>query len=81
MPAPGERVALIVIRAWLEADTEDVGLRVRLSATNDLMGGQAPTTVAAADVDAVCALVQRWLLEFVEAADLPGRSTPEGEPR
>jgi hypothetical protein len=68
MEPASERVALLVIRVWLETDPGSPAfdaapsLRARLTATHDLADRDAAESVQlASDVDTVCAQVRSWL--------------------
>jgi hypothetical protein len=54
--------AVVVLTTWID----DGGLRVRMTAADDLAGPSRPVGVAA-DVDAACDMVRTWL-EGVAAA-------------
>jgi hypothetical protein len=59
-----ERVAVVVIRAWLEAGA-DQPFRARMTARLDLEAGQE-RVAAAASIKQVTVQVERWLKELWE---------------
>jgi hypothetical protein len=72
MMAPAtDRVALLIVRLWLEDGEGDRRLRARLTATPDLNDRTAaPTVTAAGGIDDVCDQVRAWLHDFLAAAEL-----------
>jgi hypothetical protein len=76
MDLAGERVALLIIRVWIENDANAPALHARLTATHALADREVmPRITLSANVDEVCDHVRRWLVEFLEgeapAAELP----------
>jgi hypothetical protein len=55
---PGERTAVLVIRAWIEG--EPPTLRMRITRTSDVTA-RNDTTEATGSVDEACVIVRRWL--------------------
>jgi hypothetical protein len=55
---PGERTAVLIIRAWIEG--EPPSLRMRVTRTFDVAAADE-TTEATASIEEVCAIVRRWL--------------------
>ena len=55
---PGERTAVLVIRAWIEG--EPPTLRMRITRTLDV-DARDEATEATASIDEACAIVRRWL--------------------
>jgi hypothetical protein len=55
---PSERVAMLVVRAWLR--TPDDRLFVRITQTSDVLDGRFTTTVVGS-ADELYAAVRRWL--------------------
>jgi hypothetical protein len=55
-----ERVGLMIIRIWLEGDSQP---RARIIATPDILDG-APTTRMVSSADEVCSAVLEWLRAF-----------------
>jgi hypothetical protein len=60
-----ERTGVIVIRVWLEADSED-GFRARVTAVRDLETHHVDNAIAAT-VDEVVEIVQRFVSAFTAA--------------
>lgn len=58
----GERVGLLIVRAWAERGS-DVPLRAVVRMTTDLSAGLSDS-VTLTDVDRVCQLVREWLSEI-----------------
>jgi hypothetical protein len=69
--APAERTALMVIRAWIEANGE-MQLRARLTQTVDLER-EAEVSNVAATRDQITAAVEDWLDLFLGDAALTER--------
>jgi len=64
-----DQVALLVVRVWLEPGAAPPAMRARLTATSNLTDRDVPPEVrVAADVDAVCDHVRRWLGDFLATA-------------
>ncbi len=61
-----ERVAVVVIRAWLETEAAQP-FRARMTARLDLEAGQ-DEVVAAASIEDVITRVERWLRDFREGS-------------
>jgi hypothetical protein len=61
--APGERTALLVIRAWIEANG-DAHLRARITQTAGVSRGDETSRVAASKGEIKDAVAE-WLDEFV----------------
>jgi hypothetical protein len=60
-----ERVALMVIRAWIEAESDPPALRARLTEIRDLIDRDDEWHVTArADIEEICEEVRRWLTTF-----------------
>jgi hypothetical protein len=59
---PGERTAVLVIRAWIEGE-EPPTLRMRVTRTFDVTAADE-TTEATASIDEACAIVRRWLKQL-----------------
>lgn len=59
---PSERTGVLVIRAWIEG--EPASLRLRITRTLDISSRDEEAT-AAASIDEACAVVRRWLDDFV----------------
>lgn len=65
-PTAPERVAVLIVRAWLEGEGP-AGLRARITWVTDVEG--APElTAAAAGHDDIVAFVRRWLDDIAAAA-------------
>lgn len=56
--SPGERAAVLVIRAWIEGDPPT--LRMRITRTFDVTAADE-SSEATASVDDALAIVRRWL--------------------
>lgn len=77
MTAEGDRVALLIIRAWVEAGSDPPAMRARLTATDDLANrATKPRISVAAEIDEICDQVRRWLTGL-----LVGAGGAEGRPR
>jgi hypothetical protein len=59
------RTGLLVVRVWIEGDSDDDGLRARITQTVDLVSGAEVVTVAATSDD-VCAAVRAWLEAYLD---------------
>jgi hypothetical protein len=65
-----ERVALMVIRAWIEAESDPPRLRARLLEIDELLEREVePHVTVAAEVDEICAEVRRWLRALLASQD------------
>lgn len=58
-----ERVAVAIIKAWVEAGDEQ--LKVRITANSESIQGRRRTIGVATDIDEACAIVEDWLEAFV----------------
>lgn len=58
---PPERVAVLAIRVWVEADSEP---RARITATLDVVA-EPPTTFVVSSVDELCDLVRSLVTSFL----------------
>ncbi len=58
------RTGLLVVRVWIEGDSDDDGLRARITQTLDLFAG-AEIVTAAATTDDVYAAVRGWLEAYL----------------
>jgi hypothetical protein len=68
--ADEERTGVLVLRAWVEANSDN-GLRVRITRTTP--GGTTEAVIsAAATVDDVCTIVRSWLEELLPPPKDPG---------
>ncbi len=56
-----DRVAVLVIRVWVEAGSEP---RARITASLDIVA-QATTTVTASSVDELCTIVRDLVTDFL----------------
>ena len=65
-----ERVAVAILRAWVEPGT-DANLKIRITTARDTTEA-GPTIGVAADIDGACAIVRSWLEGF---------ATKTGQPR
>ena len=65
METEPHRTGVMVVRVWIEA--ESGGLRARLTGTHDIAHG-TETTVTAATVDDVIAIVRDWIDAFAARA-------------
>jgi hypothetical protein len=72
--AESERIAVAVIRAWIEVGVEGA-LKVRVTTRGDLEG-TTETIGVASSIDGACAIVRAWLEGFV--ADQPSRAEGQG---
>jgi hypothetical protein len=61
-----DRTGALAIRAWTEGEPKS--LRVRITRTLDVSRRESEST-AAASIDDVCAVVRRWLEEYVAVTD------------
>jgi hypothetical protein len=69
----GDRVALLVLCAWIEPDAQDAGLRIRITAVARDPTGEHDIARVVPDVDRACAEVRAWLTRFTGPSDeLPG---------
>jgi hypothetical protein len=59
------RTGLLVVRVWIEGDSDDDGLRARITQTVDLLSG-AELISTAATSDDVCAAVRAWLEAYLD---------------
>jgi len=75
---PSERVAVAVLRAWIEADPTH-GLRVRVTDVIDVETGSQRVHPVVSSIEGVCAIVRDWLIAFVEST--PGPSPNDRLPR
>lgn len=66
---PAERVGLLIVRAWAEADSP-VPLRAVLRLTTDLSSGMQ-RRLTLTDADEVCDAVRAWLADIVRSAADP----------
>lgn len=65
-----ERVAVMVIRAWIEEESDSPELRARLTEIDKLVGRHVESRViVSADVDEISEEVRRWLARFLAARD------------
>ena len=62
-----ERTGLLIIRAWVEADSAKP-LRAHVRLTTNLAAG-IERELSLADVESVCGLVETWLHEFMTARE------------
>jgi hypothetical protein len=69
---PGDRTALLVIRAWVEEGSPEP-LRAQVRLTADVARG-FEATVTLAEADAICATVQAWLADLLAGAHPSGRA-------
>lgn len=60
--ATPERVAVLVIRVWVEAGSEP---RARITASLDLVAEASTTTIATSSVDELCTVVRNLLSDFL----------------
>lgn len=58
------RTGVLVVRVWIEGDSDDDGLRARITQTVDLFAG-AEIVTAAATTDDVYAAVRGWLEAYL----------------
>jgi hypothetical protein len=63
---PPDRTGVLVIRAWLEADRDQLALRARVTRTVDVSAAEPTETVAASERE-ILAIVDAWLEAFREA--------------
>lgn len=59
------RTGLLVVRVWIEGDSDDAGLRARITQTVDLHSG--PEVSVAATSDDVYAAVRGWLEAYLDS--------------
>lgn len=58
----GDRVALLMLRVWIERDANRAPLRIRVTCVEDVAAPRAtPQTTVMADVDQACEFVRAWL--------------------
>jgi hypothetical protein len=62
-----ERVAVAVIRAWMDAETRE-SLKIRITTARDVTE-RSRTIGVAADIDDACAIVRSWLERFADATE------------
>lgn len=69
MRNPRDRVAVLVIRVWVEPDWPEPGLRARLTVTPDIADrGAAQEVSSASQIDEICDQVRRFLIAFTNEA-------------
>jgi hypothetical protein len=61
MAGANERVAVLVIRAWLEEDDKAKPLRARITSTLDASQSAATETIVAASEKEIVKAVHAWL--------------------
>lgn len=64
---PQERTGLLIIRAWVEAESSKP-LRAHVRLTTNLAAG-IQRELSLADIESVCGLVETWLREFMTAGE------------
>jgi hypothetical protein len=66
---PNERMAVAVVRAWIEEDARGT-MKIRVTSVSRI-GSEAATLGVASEIDEACALVRGWLEAFArtERAD------------
>jgi len=68
-----ERVAVAILRAWVEPGTDDT-LKIRVTTARDVTA-TARTIAVAADIDSACAIIRSWLEGFATPARPSGDRT------
>jgi hypothetical protein len=77
---PTERVGVLVVRVWIEADANGDGLRARLSSRLDI-DEEGEQTSAAGSIDDIVDQARAWLKRFAALAadgDAGGSVDPSG---
>ena len=62
-----ERVAVAVIRAWMDAEARE-SLKIRITTARDV-AERSRTIGVAADIDDACAIVRSWLERFADSTE------------
>jgi len=65
-----DRGGFLLVRLWIEGETEDPAFRARLTYRPDA-GGSEEEVASAATLDQVCELVRSWVGSFL-LGDWPG---------
>ena len=73
---PLDRTGLLIIRAWIEHGSSKP-LRAQIRLTTDVAGG-FESEMTLADVNAVSAAVETWLLDVLAAGQLPDNAYRPG---
>ncbi len=60
-----DRTGVLIVRLWIEGNAHD-GFRARITQTLDSAGNEHDVEMAGTPED-VCAVVQRWVDDFVTA--------------
>jgi hypothetical protein len=68
MRPPSERVGVLVIRAWIEA--EDHELRARITGRLDVVNAHETSFVVVVGVDSAADVVREWLEELERGASV-----------
>ena len=65
----GDNTGLMILRAWMEPGSKEP-LRVRIRLTTDV-SKDFQRTMTISDVDAVCSVVEGWLMDILAEATSP----------
>jgi hypothetical protein len=67
-----DRVALLVIKAWVEPEAELSRFFARLTAIDELVAAHVePRIIVSSDVDEICGHVRGWLSDFLAFQETP----------
>jgi hypothetical protein len=74
-----ERVAVAILRAWVEPGTDDT-LKIRVTTAGDVTA-TGRTIGVAADIESACAIIRSWLEGFATSAGPSGDQPQHGNGR